>query len=165
MARSTKVDRQRCGRVADKIKDHPVPESLLFENIWKSRTRGQLVSVEESIFKQWHFGRMVCHHLYDSPHFITFSSLNTNNTNTVTQVTPCLALGGNAGIESVAALTNKVYRLLEETPQGRPAKHAISHVQRYHSQRKSRVRKIRYLSGLGWDIYEVHVAIDGTFPY
>ena len=147
MARSTNVDRQRCGRIADKIKDHLVSESLLFRKIWKSRTRGQLVSVEESIFNQWHFGRMVCHRLYSSPHIITFSSLNTNNT--VTQVTPSLALGENAGMESVAALKNEVYRLLEETPQGRPTKRTFTVTfQRYHSQRISRVRKIRFLSGL-----------------
>ena len=44
---------------AGKIKDLPVSDSLLFGKIWNSRTDERLVSVEEGIFKQWHFGRMV----------------------------------------------------------------------------------------------------------
>ena len=153
--------------LADKIKDHPVSDSLLFGTIWRSRIRGQLVSVEEGIFKQWHFGRMVlvgdsahkvCHRLYHSPHFIRLSELDTNNT--ATQVTPNFALGGNTGMESVAVLTNELHRLLEETPQGRPTKHAITVTfQRYHSQRLSRVRKIGFLSGFITRLQ----AFDGTF--
>lgn len=63
-------------------------------------------------------------------------------------------------MESVAVLTNELYRLLEETPQGRPTKHAITVMfQRYHSQRISRVRKIRFLSGFVTRLQ----AFDGTF--
>ena len=51
-------------------------------------------------------------------------------------------------MESVAVLTNELYRLLEATPQGRPTKHAITTAfEKYQIQRVSRVQKIRFLSG------------------
>lgn len=46
-------------KIADGVKDHPVSDSLLFGEIWRTRTQGQLVSMEEGIFEHWHFGRMV----------------------------------------------------------------------------------------------------------
>jgi hypothetical protein len=45
--------------VADKVKDHPVSDSLLFGELWRTRIRGQLVSIEEGVFKHWYSGRMV----------------------------------------------------------------------------------------------------------
>ena len=46
-------------RLAEKVKDHPVSDSLLFGEVWDSRTRAQLVSIEEGVFKHWYSGRMV----------------------------------------------------------------------------------------------------------
>lgn len=45
--------------VADKVKNHPVSDSLLFGELWRTRIRGQLVSTEEGVFKHWYSGRMV----------------------------------------------------------------------------------------------------------
>lgn len=47
------------GKVAAEVETHPISESLQFGTLWRTRIRGQLVSVEEGVFKHWFFGRMV----------------------------------------------------------------------------------------------------------
>ena len=46
-------------KVAAKLADHPVSESLVFGELWRSRTRGHLVSLEEGVLDHWFFGRTV----------------------------------------------------------------------------------------------------------
>ncbi|KAL8932366.1 MAG: hypothetical protein Q9216_006868, partial [Gyalolechia sp. 2 TL-2023] len=127
-------------KVANGVKDHPVADSLLFGELWRTRIRGQLVSVEEGIFEHWHFGRMVL--AGDAAH----------------KVTPNFALGGNTGIESVTVLTNELHRLIQMTPNGRPNKQAITATfQRYQTQRLPRVRMAHFAS---WFITRLQ-AFDG----
>lgn len=45
-------------KVAARVADHPVSESLRFGDLWRTRSRGQLVDLEEGVFEHWHFGRM-----------------------------------------------------------------------------------------------------------
>lgn len=116
-------------KVADGVKDHLVSDSLLFGEIWRTRIQGQLVSMEEGIFEQWHFGRMVL--AGDAVH----------------KVTPNFALGGNTGIESVTVLANELHRLVHMTPNGRPDKAAITAMfQRYQIRRLPRVRTAHFAS-------------------
>lgn len=137
-------------RLATRVKDHPVSDSLLFGEVWNSRTRAQLVSLEEGVLKHWHSGRMVL--AGDAVHKVDSAShdqlLPLDSTKLLMQITPNFGLGGNTGIESITVLTNELHRLLESTHHVRPARPAImGMLQRYQEQRMSRVRKIRILSG------------------
>ncbi|KAL9595420.1 MAG: hypothetical protein Q9219_006463, partial [cf. Caloplaca sp. 3 TL-2023] len=115
--------------VAAKVQDHPVSEDLSFGTIWRTRIRGQLVPIEEGIFKHWYSRRIVL--AGDAVH----------------KVTPNFALGGNMGIESVTALTNELHHLIETTPHGKPTAEAIANsFQRYQDRRVRRVRKIYSVS-------------------
>ncbi|KAL8997508.1 MAG: hypothetical protein Q9188_006311 [Gyalolechia gomerana] len=126
--------------VADGVKDHPVSDSLLFGELWRTRIRGQLVSVEEGIFEHWHFGRMVL--AGDAAH----------------KVTPNFALGGNTGIESISVLTNELHRLVQMSQNSKPKKQAITETfQRYQTRRLPRVRKAHFAS---WFITRLQ-AFDG----
>ncbi|KAI4115029.1 MAG: hypothetical protein LQ345_004294 [Seirophora villosa] len=116
--------------VAEKVRHHPISDGLLFGELWRTRIRSQLVSVEEGIFDHWHFGRSVL--VGDAAH----------------KMTPNFALGGNSGMESVAVLTNELHRLARTTPNGRPTQPAITATfQRYQQLRSARVRKIHFVSG------------------
>ena len=44
---------------AAEVADHPISDTLVFGELWKKRTRGSLISLEEGILKHWHFGRIV----------------------------------------------------------------------------------------------------------
>lgn len=44
--------------LAQSVADQPVSESLLFGELWKKRTRGGLVSLEEGVLDHWHAGRI-----------------------------------------------------------------------------------------------------------
>ncbi|KAL8826055.1 MAG: hypothetical protein Q9170_007553 [Blastenia crenularia] len=54
--RYTKEDAESA---AAKVADHPVSDTLVFGELWKKRTRGSLISLEEGILQHWHFGRIV----------------------------------------------------------------------------------------------------------
>lgn len=45
--------------VARKYKDTKFTETLTLETLWKTRTRGGLVNIEEGILDKWHAGRIV----------------------------------------------------------------------------------------------------------
>ncbi|KAL8878770.1 MAG: hypothetical protein Q9192_008371, partial [Flavoplaca navasiana] len=135
-------------KAADSVASHPISDSLEFGELWRTRIRGQLVSVEEGIFKHWHFGRLVlagdAAHKVDQP-----SGPATTELIYATQVSPNFALGGNTGMESVVVLANELYRLKEVTSSATPTKEAISTTfQRYQELRMLRVQRIRFLSGL-----------------
>lgn len=48
------VDRQ-----ANAIADLPINDQLLFGELWSKRLRGEMVNIEEGVFKHWHSGRIV----------------------------------------------------------------------------------------------------------
>ena len=139
---------QDAEKIAEEVKIHPIgDESLLFGELWKTRVRGQLVSIEEGILPHWHFGRIIL--AGDAAH----------------KVTPNFALGGNAGIESVTVLTNCLHKMLllhspPHSTQKRPSKAAITAAfQQYQDQRMPRVRKVYLIS---WFITRLQ-AFDGVF--
>ncbi len=45
--------------LAATVADHPITESLVFGDLWKNRTRGALISLEEGVLEHWHYGRIV----------------------------------------------------------------------------------------------------------
>jgi hypothetical protein len=71
----------------------PSPNRLTVADLCKHATTYRLVAIEEAKFKLWHWGRIAC--AGDSIH----------------KATPNLGIGGNAAIESAAALANGIKRL------------------------------------------------------
>lgn len=67
--------------------------SVKFGDVWENRVRRTLVPVEEANYAHWTWGRFAC--LGDSIH----------------KMTPNSGSGGNAAIESAAALANVIYSL------------------------------------------------------
>ncbi|KAL8979776.1 MAG: hypothetical protein Q9205_004972, partial [Flavoplaca limonia] len=135
-------------KAADSVASHPISDSLEFGELWRTRIRGQLVSVEEGIFKHWHFGRLVL--TGDAAHKVDqVSGPATTELIYATQVSPNFALGGNTGMESVVVLANELYRLKAVTSSATPTKEAIrTTFQRYQELRMLRVQRVRFLSGL-----------------
>lgn len=134
-------------KAADSVASHPISDSLEFGELWRTRMRGQLVSIEEGVFKHWHFGRLVL--AGDAAHKVNqFSKPAPTELIYATQVSPNFALGGNTGMESVVVLANELYRLKEVTSSAAPTKEAIrTTFQRYQELRMRRVQRIRFLSG------------------
>jgi hypothetical protein len=54
--RFTEEDAQKA---ATEVADHPISDTMVFGELWKKRSRGALISLEEGILKHWHFGRTV----------------------------------------------------------------------------------------------------------
>lgn len=44
---------------AKRMWDEPITETLKFSDLWKTRSRVGMVTIEEGILKQWHAGRIV----------------------------------------------------------------------------------------------------------
>jgi hypothetical protein len=44
---------------ADELADCPISDTQMFGELYKSRIRGELVNVEEGLFKHMYFGRIV----------------------------------------------------------------------------------------------------------
>jgi 2-polyprenyl-6-methoxyphenol hydroxylase-like FAD-dependent oxidoreductase len=66
-----------------------------------------LVPTEEAEYEHWTWGRFVC--LGDSIH----------------KVTPNMGAGGNAAIESAAALANAIKKMVDECNSARPSLEAV----------------------------------------
>jgi 2-polyprenyl-6-methoxyphenol hydroxylase-like FAD-dependent oxidoreductase len=127
-------------RLAAEHADYGITDTMTFGELWKTRTRGALVNLEEGVLDHWHSGRIVL--AGDAAH----------------KVTPNMALGGNSGMESVAVLCNQLNRLQNETPAGqKPSAAAITAAfDRYQERRKPRMHEISKTSALitrvhAWD--------------
>lgn len=44
--------------LAARFADHPIAETVLFGELWRSRTWGQLIALEEGVLDHWFFGRI-----------------------------------------------------------------------------------------------------------
>lgn len=149
--------------LAQQFADHPVSDTLLFGELWKRRTRGTLIPLEEGVLTHWHHGRIVlagdsAHKVRDTPSAPFFSLVPPHMTLTCQlQVTPNIALGGNSGIESVAVLCNHLQRLLQEGGAAKPTAAALDAVfAAYQAERLKRMQDILAVSSLitkvqAWD--------------
>ena len=79
-----------------KYSDMVIRPGHTFGDIWKKTISHRLVPIEEGVFRTWTWGRVVC--LGDSIH----------------KSTPDLGAGGNAAIESAAAVANAIKRIIDE---------------------------------------------------
>ncbi|CZR66819.1 uncharacterized protein PAC_16720 [Phialocephala subalpina] len=96
-----------------------------FGDVWENRKSSCLVPIEEAHNETWTWGRFAC--IGDSIH----------------KVTPNAGAGGNAGIESAAALANSIYDLVHtdkfEKPDYASVKNALKG---FHETRKYRMKHI-----------------------
>jgi hypothetical protein len=98
---------------------------VIFAEFWEKRTASALVATEEAQNELWTWGRFVC--VGDS----------------IAKVTPNAGAGGNASIESAAALANSLYQLVEEAGSSKVAHSNIEEaLKRYHDGRKERSKMV-----------------------
>ncbi|KAI4601743.1 hypothetical protein KJ359_010607 [Pestalotiopsis sp. 9143b] len=117
--------------LAESVLDYPVSDTLLFGDIWKGRTRGFLLPLEEGLLEHWYYDRIV---------LTGDASL---------KITPNMGLGGNSGMESVVVLCNHLHKMLQRTPPGKkPSLSAIKDAfEGYQNERLPRAREVLALSG------------------
>jgi hypothetical protein len=110
---------------AAKRQDYTITPDLTFGAIWKNRTSYTLVATEEAQFKQWSWGRIAC--AGDCVH----------------KMTPNMGAGGNAAIETAAALANELKKMVDTAEKGRPSYETIQkHLGNYQKLREKRVTAI-----------------------
>jgi FAD dependent monooxygenase len=66
-------DEEEREAVADRFKDIQMTDKLTFEELWKNKSRGGLVNIEEGILDKWHSGRIVL--VGDSAHKVRCSHI------------------------------------------------------------------------------------------
>ncbi|KAH7309685.1 FAD dependent oxidoreductase domain-containing protein [Stachybotrys elegans] len=129
---------------ANKLLDYRISDTLVFGDIWKTRIRGQLVSLEEGILSQWSFGRIVL--CGDATH----------------KVTPNAGLEGNMAMESSAVLANELVAAVNLHPNKKPSDEEIRLAfKKYHEIRTPRVKELFDISWMltrlqaydGWRFY------------
>jgi 2-polyprenyl-6-methoxyphenol hydroxylase-like FAD-dependent oxidoreductase len=101
--------------------------SVKFQDVWKNRTSFTLVATDESEYKQRTLGRIAC--LGDSIH----------------KMTPNAGAGGNACIESAAALTNSIKAMMDKSgsyPSVEEIKQCLWRYLRNRDQRKLSIIKV-----------------------
>lgn len=85
----------------ERLTDKNIWKDIKFEQVWQSRQTVDMTALEETIFRNWSCGRIVC--IGDSMH----------------KMTPNLGQGANCAIEDAAALTNKLHDALKVKNPGR----------------------------------------------
>ncbi|KAI1381392.1 FAD binding domain protein [Hypoxylon crocopeplum] len=117
--------------LAATVADHPLTETCKFGDLWKNRVRGTLVASEEGILEHWHHGRIVL--AGDAIH----------------KMTPNIALGGNAAIESIVTLCNQLTRTLAKHQGAKPSRAALSETfAAYQAERWERINYAIKISGI-----------------
>lgn len=114
--------------------------TVRFRDIWENKERCNLVAVEEADYINWTWGRFVC--LGDSIH----------------KMTPNSGAGGNAAIESAAALANAVYSLVNKSNRHvdlADVRQALTGYQQSHKVRTSEIFNSAH------DLTRIH-ALKGT---
>ncbi|KAJ5694682.1 hypothetical protein N7536_005094 [Penicillium majusculum] len=118
---------------AAKIATLPINDNLTFGQIWEKRLRGDLINIEEGVFKHWHSNRIVL--LGDAAH----------------KFTPNIAFGGGSAMESAATFANILRAKLLSSKGGlssHPTQAELSTIfQTYREQRIGRVYLMHLLSG------------------
>ncbi|KAF7590326.1 hypothetical protein BBP40_002976 [Aspergillus hancockii] len=114
---------------ATECADCPISDTQVFGELWRTRVRGDLVNVEEGLFKHMYFGRIVL--AGDAVH----------------KMTPNIGLGGNASMESITVLSNLLRRAVQAHPSGKPDKKMLETVlEEYQTLRYDRMAKIIHFS-------------------
>lgn len=112
--RYTTEQMEEAAHAFDKIH---MTDKITFDEVFKQRTFTNMLCVEESQHEHWSSGRIVC--IGDSVH----------------KMTPNLGAGGNAAIESAAALANHIFKLTSSNP---PVEEIQKVFKDFHNKRKDR---------------------------
>lgn len=122
----------------------PVNDELVFNDIWRSRVRGHLVSLEEGIYSRWFNGRTVL--AGDAAH----------------KVTPNAAFGGFLAMEDAVELANGLHGVLARHPNKKPSDTELrTTLERYQEERVARAKEIMVPS---WMVTRLQ-AYDGWLYY
>ncbi|THW83394.1 FAD/NAD(P)-binding domain-containing protein [Aureobasidium pullulans] len=98
-------------------------ESVQFRDIHKHSVSSTLVGVETASYKIWTWGRIAC--VGDASH----------------KMTPNAGFGGNAAMESAAALANSIKKLADQIKEGRPTEaQIVACLQGYQKNREIRAK-------------------------
>ncbi|KAJ8117535.1 hypothetical protein OPT61_g1299 [Boeremia exigua] len=87
---------------ASKIQNYPITPDVTFSKLWENRITYTLVPTEEAQLKRWSWGRIAC--VGDCVH----------------KMTPNMGAGGNAAIETAAALANELKKMVDAAEKGKP---------------------------------------------
>ncbi|CAO2653295.1 Nn.00g027060.m01.CDS01 [Neocucurbitaria sp. VM-36] len=110
---------------AESIQDAIITPDVKFRDIWRNRVSYTLVPTEEAQFKRWSWGRIAC--VGDGVH----------------KMTPNMGAGGNAAIETAAALANELKKMRDRAEKGKPSYETIkAHLGDYQKVRESRLSAI-----------------------
>jgi hypothetical protein len=130
--------------LVDKIASYPITEKMNFGELWKRRTRAQMISLEEGVLEKWFFGRIVM--AGDALHKVSltlYQFLYQADLRTNPQVTPNSGLGGSTAMEDAVSIANAIHKLIASHPDSKPTHDEIRDVlQRYQNARIRRVKKI-----------------------
>ncbi|KAH4112908.1 hypothetical protein HBI64_155590 [Parastagonospora nodorum] len=110
---------------ASSFEDAPICDGLEFEELWRTRKTFTLVATEEAQMRRWTWGRIAC--AGDCVH----------------KMTPNMGAGGNAAVESAAAIANEIKKMVDASEKGKPSFDAIKyHLSKYQSSREQRTTAI-----------------------
>jgi FAD dependent monooxygenase len=142
--------------VAQRFSDIALNEKVNFRQLWESRTRAGLLTLEEGVLSQWHAGRIVL--VGDSAHKVGYNAymelfdrtlnLSVDLANGSVQMTADLGAGANIAIEDAVVLCNILHRELEKDRNRHPSKAQITSIlAEYQKERFSRAKLFTELSG------------------
>ncbi|KAF2621246.1 FAD binding domain-containing protein [Macroventuria anomochaeta] len=110
---------------ADNIEYYTLTPELTFGDLWRNRTTYTLVPTEEAQLKRWSWGRIAC--VGDCVH----------------KMTPNMGAGGNAAMETAAALANELKNMVDTAEKGKPTYDSIkAHLGNYQKLRDTRLTAI-----------------------
>ncbi|KAB8069926.1 hypothetical protein BDV29DRAFT_198326 [Aspergillus leporis] len=130
--------------LARKLADYPICESVVFGELWRTRTKAHLISLEEGVLDHWFFGRTAM--AGDAIH----------------KVTPNSALGGCTAMEDAVAITNQLHQLLNQHPNKKPSTVEISAAMQEYQD--SRLERVKAIVKIGGDLTRLQ-AFDGWYFY
>jgi 2-polyprenyl-6-methoxyphenol hydroxylase-like FAD-dependent oxidoreductase len=117
-------------RYAEKHSTMNIRPGITLSTYWDKSENFSLVCTEEGTFKLWTWGRIAC--VGDSAH----------------KMTPNIGAGGNAGIESAAALANAIKSIVDKSKGERPSNEMVENELRaYQRQRERRAASIIHSAG------------------
>ncbi|GFF55251.1 zeaxanthin epoxidase, chloroplastic [Aspergillus udagawae] len=109
----------------DRLRDEPYWGNVRFGDLWDRREAFNMAPLEEMLFSQWHWGRIVC--IGDSMH----------------KIAPHTGQGANCAIEDGASLSNQLYEHFSKNYTHKPSSLEISRIfQRLTRDRMGRLADI-----------------------
>lgn len=130
--------------LAARMASHPINESVLFGELWRNRTRAQMISLEEGVLDHWFFGRTVL--IGDAIH----------------KVTPNSALGGCTAMEDAVAVANVLHAAIAAHPNKKPT--GVELRDAFGQYQDSRLPRVREIVKIGGDLTRLQ-AYDGWKYY